>query len=83
MSQVTPGEYQAQQDTARQAEWAAEDAASREAAKQGGILYELKIIASGEVRDADGNLLNTPTAESTVIVTEAEALAIMERQAQQ
>ena len=48
-----------------------------------GQLYELKIIATGEVRDADGNLLNTPTAESTVILTEAEASDLIERQANQ
>lgn len=41
--------------------------------------YELRITATGEVRDADGNLLNTPTAESTVTVTEEEARALMER----
>ncbi|HEX6681561.1 MAG TPA: hypothetical protein VF062_02145 [Candidatus Limnocylindrales bacterium] len=42
-------------------------------------LFELRIVATGEVRDADGNLLNTPTAETTVIVTEAEALEFLER----
>jgi hypothetical protein len=45
-----------------------------------GQLYELRITASGEVRDADGNLVSSPTAESTHLVTEQEARAILERQ---
>lgn len=43
-----------------------------------GQLYELRITASGEVRDADGNLLSEPTAESMTTVTEQQALAIMQ-----
>jgi len=42
-------------------------------------LYELRIVATGEVRDADGNLLNQPVAESTMQVTEDQARAIIER----
>lgn len=46
-------------------------------------LYELRFTATGEVRDADGNLLNQEvTAESTQIVTEAQAREIIERQGQ-
>lgn len=42
-------------------------------------LYELKITASGEVRDADGNLIESDIpVTSTVYVTEAEARAILE-----
>lgn len=40
-------------------------------------LFELKITATGEVRDADGNLLNQVPVESTVIVTEDQARAIL------
>jgi hypothetical protein len=43
-------------------------------------LYELRIVASGEVRDADGNLISQPTADQTLTVTEQEALAIMKQQ---
>ena len=41
-----------------------------------GQLYELKISASGEVRDADGNLINQIPLETTVTVTEEQAAAI-------
>lgn len=47
-----------------------------------GQLYRLQIIATGEVRDADGNLISQPVAEQTLTVTEQEALAIMERNQQ-
>lgn len=36
-------------------------------------LYELKITASGEVRDADGNLLRTEPVEATAVVDEDTA----------
>lgn len=49
---------------------------------QGGQLYKLEIVASGEVRDADGNLISQPVAAQTLTVTEQEALAIMERNQQ-
>lgn len=43
--------------------------------------YELRFVATGEVRDADGNLLNQDvTAESTQVVSEQEALAFLEQQ---
>lgn len=40
--------------------------------------FELRIVATGEVRDAEGNLLNQPVAESTITVTEEQARAIIE-----
>lgn len=44
----------------------------------GSQLFELKFTATGEVRDADGNLLNQDaTAETTVIVTEQEARELL------
>lgn len=43
-------------------------------------LYELKIVATGEVRDADGNLISNEPIEATRIVTEEEALAILATQ---
>lgn len=45
-----------------------------------GQLYRLEIIATGEVRDADGNLVSQPVAQSTVEVTEQEALEIIKGQ---
>jgi hypothetical protein len=42
-------------------------------------LYELRITATGEVRDADGNLISTEPIEATTTVTEAEARAYIER----
>lgn len=41
-------------------------------------LYELAITATGEVRDADGNLISSEPIETKVRVTEAEALAIVQ-----
>lgn len=41
-----------------------------------GQLYKLAIHATGEVRDADGNLLNEVPIETTVTVTEEQAAAI-------
>lgn len=41
-------------------------------------LYEMRVVATGEVRDKDGNLISPGTAEGTRSVTEAEALAIIE-----
>lgn len=43
-------------------------------------LYELRIEAAGEVRDADGNLISAAPYETTVIVTEEQARQIMEQQ---
>jgi hypothetical protein len=44
-----------------------------------GQLYELRIVASGEVRDADGNLIPSEPIETTVVLTEEEAQAFNER----
>lgn len=35
-------------------------------------MYELAITATGEVRDADGNLIETQPIEATMHVTEAQ-----------
>lgn len=43
-------------------------------------MYELRITATGEVRDKDGNLLRSEPIESVQTITEAEALAILESQ---
>lgn len=39
-------------------------------------LYELRIIATGEVRDADGNLVEQVPIEATQVVTEAQKAII-------
>jgi len=39
----------------------------------------MTITATGEVRDADGNLLNVEPIETTVTVTEEQAAAIAAR----
>ena len=41
--------------------------------------YEVKIIATGEVHDAAGNLLNVVPIEATAILTEDEVLAQIAR----
>lgn len=42
-----------------------------------GQLYELKITATGVVRDADGNVLNDNlTLDASSVITEEQALAI-------
>lgn len=38
-----------------------------------GQLYQLKIVAEGEVRDADGNLLEQRPVEATAVLTEEQA----------
>jgi hypothetical protein len=43
-----------------------------------GQMFEVKIQAVGEVRDADGNLVSSEPIESTITVTEAEARALLE-----
>lgn len=40
-------------------------------------LYELVIRATGEVRDADGNLISSEPVESTVLVTAEQAQEIL------
>lgn len=46
-----------------------------------GLMFELKVTATGEVRDAEGNLLNTEQVETTRIVSEEELEAIQAEQA--
>lgn len=42
-------------------------------------MYALKVVASGVVRDADGNILNDDVpVETTVNVTESQAREIIE-----
>ena len=36
------------------------------------ITYQIKVVATGEVRDADGNLVESIPIETTRIVTESE-----------
>jgi len=42
--------------------------------------YVLTIVAAGEVRDADGNLLNVVDGTTEVVVTESEMNTILEGQ---
>ena len=39
-------------------------------------LYELRIQAQGEVRDADGNLISSEPVEATTVIDEAQARAL-------
>lgn len=43
-------------------------------------LYEMKIVASGEVRDADGNLVEQIPIEQTVVLTEDQVKALVAEQ---
>lgn len=43
-------------------------------------LYQLKITATGEVRDADGNLVEQKPIEATAVLTEAEAAVLLAQQ---
>lgn len=38
----------------------------------GDLRFQIKVTATGEVRDADGNLISPATAESVEEVTESE-----------
>jgi hypothetical protein len=42
-------------------------------------LYRLEIKATGEVRDKDGNLISVNPITGEAVVTEAQALDIIER----
>lgn len=42
-------------------------------------LFQIKITATGEVRDAEGNLLNSEPVEAVATVTAEQAQAILER----
>jgi Fe2+ transport system protein FeoA len=41
-------------------------------------MYEVKISAMGEVRDAEGNLVSSEPVEATMQVTEEQAEALRE-----
>jgi hypothetical protein len=41
-------------------------------------MFQLKIAAVGEVRDADGNLISAEPVEATINVTESELRALTE-----
>ena len=43
-----------------------------------GQLYEVVITGTGEVRDADGNLISSEPVSSTIVVDEATARALLE-----
>lgn len=42
-----------------------------------GQLYEVVVTATGEVRDANGNLISTQPIETRMVVTEDEARALL------
>lgn len=42
----------------------------------GTVLYEVTITATGEVRDADGNLISSQPIEATAILTEEQVQAL-------
>ena len=41
-----------------------------------GQLYEMRITATGEVRDDDGNLISSEPIETVQILTEEQVLAL-------
>jgi hypothetical protein len=41
-------------------------------------LYELVVQASGEVRDADGNLISSEPVEAKTVITHEQMLALIE-----
>lgn len=45
-----------------------------------GQLFQLLITATGEVRDADGNLVSQEPVEAVALLTEDEARAFVEGQ---
>ena len=45
-------------------------------------MYEMTIRATGEVRDADGNLISSEPIESTVILTEEQVQALTQGETQ-
>ena len=40
-------------------------------------MYEVRVTATGEVRDADGNLISSAPVETTLTLTEAELSALI------
>jgi hypothetical protein len=45
-------------------------------------MYEVTIVATGEVRDADGNLVSAEPIEAKAVITEKQARALVEGQEQ-
>ena len=43
-------------------------------------LYEVRVTATGEVRDAAGNLVSSAPVEMTLTLTEAELSALVDRE---
>lgn len=43
-----------------------------------GQMYELRLTAQGEVRDADGNLVSSEPVEATFVVDEQQLKALTE-----
>ena len=41
-------------------------------------MFEIKITATGEVRDAEGNLISSEPVEATLVVSESELRALTE-----
>ena len=41
-------------------------------------LFEVRVTASGTVRDADGNIISEQPIEAVAILTESEVLALMQ-----
>lgn len=46
-------------------------------------LYELRIVATGEVRDAEGNLISREPIEATAVLTEEQAIELTKQQEEQ
>ena len=46
-------------------------------------LYEVRVTATGEVRDADGNLISSTPVETTLTLTEAELSALIKPNSQE
>jgi len=42
-------------------------------------LYELRIVATGEVRDADGNLISAEPVEARAVLTEEQVKALTQQ----
>lgn len=41
------------------------------------LMFEVKVTATGEVRDATGNLISSTPVETTMVLTEAEVTALI------
>jgi hypothetical protein len=45
-----------------------------------GLKFEIKVTATGEVRDKDGNLISSEPVEMTALVTEEQAAEYLSAQ---